>query len=862
MHVDSVSFGENTALEKAGEPAVKEWNFNPDEILSSPRKVKGIFHQPVVDKDGEIINSKGMRDAVPDFMHLPALHDFHKERPVGLATKVQELGGGRFYMEGVIKATHDCDDVWEKVKTGNYGQMSIFGKRTKYNNQCALPQSMRSGPCVTDGVRLDSISICDENARNPQTSLEMMKAKVVFDADELRKADIEKGARDRIVFSSRDPTKDPNTKPRVLQTTVENKKTYQVRSFRAEGNRKYPKDDWDPAGKPYSKNDEKKAETAGESSLMHTSTDYAGGKVKITKCPRCNKPKENPVTTISKEDEVGKAAAHMGKRVDPNLVHDTRAIARRLKDGTEIGEGVRQQTNSDIEAGMKLHKAEDNEPSAPEETATKYKPFKGKTKELPRHPFTETGSAHPKRSKEGYPLVEGPNVPPKSKRPAGAKGTAPKPENFTERNEKVEELKRKSAERGSIILEHAKEKKQEDGPKRKLYRVGAPIKSIRAKVQKADDMEDDVEKGTRPTVTEEPLAKKSPKKSPYPKFESQGEGRRGEQFDKAAADDLADDDYDEDEDKEFKHLKPSDKEGNWNKSKNPNGTPGLKKAKKQGYKGEEEEQEEADWKEFEEEAKERKMKKAKADKGPDEEDEERLEEEEEAEEEEEEEVEKGKYSLSEPRHQREAVEAGGAGRRLHEAEMEAEEAKNPSYSGSWEKTKRAQAATAHAVEVGKKRAERDLDSPAARRSTSARGVIGLGKMTEGTMRKGGKGDEDASSELFDPSTVTKGEHMVDETETEQDVEYVTKALVPIEEIDTIVKARTEEISKAYMSQLDEITKAYDEKVGLLAARIEKMENETIRKGGSVVVIQELLDNGGVGAKSNADAVAQMQAGRR
>ena len=86
--------------------------------------------------------------------------------------------------------------------------------------------------------------------------------------------------------------------------------------------------------------------------------------------------------------------------------------------------------------------------------------------------------------------------------------------------------------------------------------------------------------------------------------------------------------------------------------------------------------------------------------------------------------------------------------------------------------------------------------------------------------------------------------------------------MPIEEIDTIVKARTEEISKAYLGQLDEIKKAYDEKVGTLEARIVKMEEETIRKGGSVIVIPELLGGQEGSSMSNADAVAKMQQARR
>jgi hypothetical protein len=293
----------------SGEPAVKEWNFNPEEILASPRKVKGIFHQPIVDKDGELINSKGMRDAVPDFMHLPALHDFHKERPVGLATKVQELGGGRFYMEGVIKSTHDCDDVWEKVKKGEYGQMSIFGKRTKYNNQCALPQSMRNGPCITDGVRLDSISICDENARNPQTSLEMRKANVVFDAEILRKADIEKA------------TRTERNSAKSMRGTRQRSKWDKYQANHPAHNVE-DESEGEHLEHMYS-DEEKKAETAGDSVLMHATTDYAGGKVKVKKCPKC---REEP-HTISKDDDVEKSVLD-GKVRDPDEVKRTRAFRK------------------------------------------------------------------------------------------------------------------------------------------------------------------------------------------------------------------------------------------------------------------------------------------------------------------------------------------------------------------------------------------------------------------------------------------------------------------------------------------------------------------------------------------------------
>jgi hypothetical protein len=168
-----------------------EWTFDPASILSSPRKVKGKFHTPKVDRDNEYIEKTAVQNAVPDFMHLPILHDFHKERTVGIVTRVVELSDGSFDFEGLIKATDDCNDIWDLIQTGGYNQVSIYGKRTCGSSSCQLKPEQRSEPCTTTGVRLDSISVCDSNARNDGTSLMVAKgAKVRFMAtDEIIKAE-------------------------------------------------------------------------------------------------------------------------------------------------------------------------------------------------------------------------------------------------------------------------------------------------------------------------------------------------------------------------------------------------------------------------------------------------------------------------------------------------------------------------------------------------------------------------------------------------------------------------------------------------------------------------------------------------
>lgn len=66
----------------------------------------------------------------------------------------------------------------------------------------------------------------------------------------------------------------------------------------------------------------------------------------------------------------------------------------------------------------------------------------------------------------------------------------------------------------------------------------------------------------------------------------------------------------------------------------------------------------------------------------------------------------------------------------------------------------------------------------------------------------------------------------DETETVEKAEVLGET-----DVETLVKARVE-------SELEDIKKAYDDKIAELVARIEKMEDETIKKGGEIVVIPQ------------------------
>jgi len=176
--VESEPSPEKKDLKEIG-PVVKAWEFEPNDILNSPRKVTGTFHVPKVDKDREIITKAAMSDAIPDFMHLPILHDFHKERVLGVVTKVWEEADA-FHFNALFKATKDVDDAWSKVQKGEYDHVSIFGARLKGNESCGLNPNQRATPCISNKIRLDSISACDVNARNDSTSMTLAKGEVGF----------------------------------------------------------------------------------------------------------------------------------------------------------------------------------------------------------------------------------------------------------------------------------------------------------------------------------------------------------------------------------------------------------------------------------------------------------------------------------------------------------------------------------------------------------------------------------------------------------------------------------------------------------------------------------------------------------
>ena len=170
----------------------KEWNLNLDELLKSEREFSGTFHKPVIDKENDIIPASAMDKAMDDFMVLPTLQEVHTERTVGIVTKAWKNGDDEYYLEGRIKPGDDCDDVWQKIKKGEYDGLSIGGRRISYSKECAIPSLIRDTPCVTHRLKLYNVSVCSSPV-NPEASIDefnkVAKGEEIYDLDEtLKKA--------------------------------------------------------------------------------------------------------------------------------------------------------------------------------------------------------------------------------------------------------------------------------------------------------------------------------------------------------------------------------------------------------------------------------------------------------------------------------------------------------------------------------------------------------------------------------------------------------------------------------------------------------------------------------------------------
>jgi phage head maturation protease len=126
-------------------------------------------------------------------------------------------------------------------------------------------------------------------------------------------------------------------------------------------------------------------------------------------------------------------------------------------------------------------------------------------------------------------------------------------------------------------------------------------------------------------------------------------------------------------------------------------------------------------------------------------------------------------------------------------------------------------------------------------------VAALYEMANPVEKSEGEDSMDEKKEEKKDETVEKAAPVVEEKKDEETTvspEYVVKA----ELSQYITKAELDTITKAY----DEIKKAHDE----LKARVEKMEQETIEKGGNVVIIQNKYLDEKLGNLGNFEAIGR------
>jgi HK97 family phage prohead protease len=166
---------------------LKSWELDIQEMLKSEREFTGTFHKPVVDNENDIIPATAMDKAMDDFMTLPMLQEVHTERPVGIITKTWRTDDDEYKFVGKIKPTKDCDDVWKKIQNGEYDGLSIGGRRIKYSQDCSIPSSIRTTPCVTHKLKLYSVSVCSKPVNPEATVAAVAKSddKLVFDLTEM-----------------------------------------------------------------------------------------------------------------------------------------------------------------------------------------------------------------------------------------------------------------------------------------------------------------------------------------------------------------------------------------------------------------------------------------------------------------------------------------------------------------------------------------------------------------------------------------------------------------------------------------------------------------------------------------------------
>lgn len=122
--------------------------------------VSGIASSESVDSDGEIILSKAIADAIPDYMRFGAVREMHNNSACGTALSMMVVNDKTMFEALVVDPV-----AVKKINTGVYKGFSIGGKITKRNDV---------NKNIIEGLKLVEVSLVDRPA-NPESIFTMVK---------------------------------------------------------------------------------------------------------------------------------------------------------------------------------------------------------------------------------------------------------------------------------------------------------------------------------------------------------------------------------------------------------------------------------------------------------------------------------------------------------------------------------------------------------------------------------------------------------------------------------------------------------------------------------------------------------------
>lgn len=122
--------------------------------------VSGVASSESVDSDGEVILSKAIADAIPEYMRFGAVREMHNNSACGTALSMMVVNDKTMFEALVVDPI-----AVKKINTGVYKGFSIGGKITKRNDV---------NKNIIEGLKLVEVSLVDRPA-NPESIFTMVK---------------------------------------------------------------------------------------------------------------------------------------------------------------------------------------------------------------------------------------------------------------------------------------------------------------------------------------------------------------------------------------------------------------------------------------------------------------------------------------------------------------------------------------------------------------------------------------------------------------------------------------------------------------------------------------------------------------